>query len=113
VSIAQERAIHTANHAEKPRPSPALSCAEEGASVGYTTIVLPVIWMMMPPIPVIALLLAGRQVELAIVPVPFAKIHAVGTVFAIIPYMVVMMIVIVVAGMIAARRNYHFLCSGL
>jgi hypothetical protein len=83
-----------------------------GASVGYSTIVLPVIWVVMAPIPVIALLLAGREVELAIISVPFAEIDAVGTVFAFIPYMVVMMIVIVVAGVIAASGNYNFLGSG-
>jgi hypothetical protein len=69
--------------------------------------------MVMTPIPIIALLLAGREAELAVVSVPFAEIDAVGTVFSFIPYMVVMMVVIVVARMIAARRNYHFLGSGL
>jgi hypothetical protein len=86
--------------------------AEKAALVGYSTVVLPLIWMMMTPIPVIALLFAGRQVELAIISAPFAKIDAVGTVFVLIPDMVVMMIAIVVARMIAARRNYHFLGSG-
>jgi hypothetical protein len=68
--------------------------------------------MVMTPIPVIALLSAGREVELAIVSVSFAKIDAVGTVFAFIPFMVVMMMAIVVAGMIAAGGNYHLLGSG-
>jgi len=66
----------------------------------------------MAPIPIIALLVRGRKAELAVVSVPFAKIDAVGTVFAFIPHVVVMMIVIVVARMIAARRNHHFLGSG-
>jgi hypothetical protein len=69
--------------------------------------------MVLTPIPVIALLLAGREVELAIISVPFAEINAVGTVFAFIPYMVVMMVAIVVACMIAAGGNYHLLGSGL
>ena len=66
----------------------------------------------MAPIPVIALLFAGRQVKLAIVSVPFAEIDAVGTVFAFIPRVVIMVIVIVVAGMIAASSNYNFLGGG-
>src|SRR5208282_1261391 len=70
------------------------------------------IWMAMAPIPIIALLVRGREAELAVVSVPFAQIYAVGTVFVFIPFMVVMMILVVVAGMIAARGNYHFLGSG-
>jgi hypothetical protein len=65
------------------------------------------------PIPVIALLFAGRKVELAIISVPFAEINAVGTVFAFIPRVVVMMVAIVVASMVAAGGNYHLLGSGL
>jgi hypothetical protein len=75
-------------------------------------LVLPMIWMAMAPIPIIALLVRGRKAELAVVSVPFAKIDAVGTVFVFIPFMVVMMILVVVAGMIAASGNYHFLGSG-
>ncbi len=67
----------------------------------------------MAPSPVIALLFAGCQVELAIFSVPLAEIYAVGTVFAFIPCVVVMMIVIVVARVIPARRNHHFLGSDL
>ncbi len=89
-----------------------MSGAEEAASIDNSTIVLLVIWMMMTPVPIIALLFTGRQVELAIVSVPLSKIDAVGTVFIFIPYMVVMMIVIVIAGMIAASGNYNFLGSG-
>jgi hypothetical protein len=96
----------------KNRGPPPLVCAEGAASVGYSTIVLPVIWMVMAPLPVIVLLLAGCKVELAIISVPFAEIDAVRTVFAIIPLMVVMMIAIVVASMIAASGNYNFLGSG-
>ena len=81
--------------------------------IGYTNIVLLVIWMVMAPIPVVALLSAGREVELAIISVPFSKINAVGTVFAFIPRVVVMMVAIVVAGMIATSGNYDFLGSGL
>jgi hypothetical protein len=75
--------------------------------------VLLVIWVVMAPIPVIALLPAGCKVELAIISVPFAKINAVGTVFAFIPRVVVMMVAIVVASMIATSSNYYFLGSGL
>ena len=51
--------------------------------------------------------------ELAVVPVSFAKIGAIGTVFTFIPYMIVMMVAIVIARMVAASGNYHFLGSGL
>src|SRR5580704_10686457 len=44
---------------------------------------------------------------------PFAEIDTVGTVFAFIPRVVVMMVTIVVAGMIATSINYHFLGGGL
>src|SRR5277367_1400997 len=98
---------------QKQRPLSANWCAEDAASIGYTNIVLLVIWMVMAPIPVIALLFAGCEVELAIVSVSLAKVDAIGTVFTFIPYMIVMMIVIVVARMIAASGNYHFLGSGL
>jgi hypothetical protein len=59
---------------EKPSPSSTLLRAQEGISVVCSTIVLPVIviWMMVAPIPVIALLFAGRQVKFAIVSVPLA-----------------------------------------
>ena len=67
----------------------------------------------MAPIPIIALLSAGREVELAIISVPFAEINAVGTVFTFIPGVIVMMVAIVVAGMVAAGGNYHLLGSGL
>jgi hypothetical protein len=67
----------------------------------------------MAPIPVIALLLVGRKVKLAIVSVPFSEIDAVGTIFAFIPFMVVMMMAIVVTGMIAASGDNHLLSSGL
>jgi hypothetical protein len=45
--------------------------------------------------------------------VPFAEIDAVGTVFAFIPFMVVVMIAIVIARMVAASCNYNFLGSSL
>lgn len=65
----------------------------------------------MAPIPVIALLVPAISVELPILPVPLTQVYAVGTIFAVIPLMVVTMIAIVVAGMIAASRDYHFLGS--
>jgi hypothetical protein len=97
----------------KKRPPSAKLRAEEAASIDSSAIVLLMIWMMMTPVPVIALLPAGCKVELAILSVPLAKIDAVGTVFAFIPCMVVMMIAIVVAGMIATGGNYNFLGAGL
>jgi hypothetical protein len=51
--------------------------------------------------------------KLAVVPVSFAKIDAIGTVFTFIPYMIVMMVAIVIARMVAASGNYHFLSSSL
>src|ERR1700722_2342383 len=69
------------------------------------------IWMAMAPSPVITLLAAVIPVELAIVFVPLAQVYAVGTVFAVIPLMVVTMIAIVVASMIAASSDNHFLGS--
>jgi len=41
------------------RPPSALLRADEAASINYLVVVLLMIWMMMAPIPVIALLLAG------------------------------------------------------
>jgi len=98
-------------HTEKPKPSSTLQRAKEAASVGYLTLVLVVIWMVVAPIPVVVLLPASRKAELAIVSVPFAKVDAVRTVFPVVPHMVVTMIAIVVARMIALR-NHHFLRSG-
>jgi len=66
----------------------------------------------MAPTPVTALLAAVILVELTIVLVPLAQVYAVGTIFAIIPLMVVTMIAIVVASMIAASSDNHFLGSG-
>ena len=51
--------------------------------------------------------------ELAVVSVSFAKIDAIGTVFAFIPRVVVMMVAIVIARMVAASGNHNFLGSGL
>jgi hypothetical protein len=67
----------------------------------------------MAPTPVTALLTLVVLVELTIVSVPLAKVYAVGTIFAVIPHMVVTMIAIVVASMIAASSDNHFLGSGL
>jgi len=58
------------------------------------------IWMVMTPLPVVILLAAAIAMELAIVSVPFAKVYAIGMVFAVIPLMIVTMITIVVARMI-------------
>jgi hypothetical protein len=69
------------------------------------------IWMAMAPIPVIALLAPVISLELTIVSVPLAQVYAVGTVFAVIPLMVVTMIAIVVASMSAASSDNHFLRS--
>ena len=67
----------------------------------------------MAPIPVVALLAAVIPMELTIVPVPLAKVNAIGTVFAVIPFMVIAMIAIVVTSMIAASGNHYFLGGGL
>ena len=75
------------------------------------TVELLVIGMVMAPIPVVRLLSAGRQAEFTIVPVPFAQVYTVGTVFAVIPLMIVTMIAIVVASVIALS-DYYFLGSG-
>src|SRR5271156_3055328 len=112
-AINPETIIPDSERCSKTRPLSGPLGAEEAASINCSAIVLLMIWMMMTPVPVIALLPAGCEVELAIVSVPFAKINAVGTVFAFIPCMVVMMIAIVVAGMIAAGGNYNFLGTGL
>jgi hypothetical protein len=69
--------------------------------------------MAMAPIPVVALLVTAISVELTIVSVPLAKVYAVGTVFAVIPFMIIAMIAIVVTGMIAASGNHYFLGGGL
>ncbi len=65
------------------------------------------IWVTVAPIPVIVLFTATREAEFTVVSVPLAKVDAVGTVFAVIPLMVVTMIAIVVARMI--DPDYHFL----
>jgi hypothetical protein len=75
--------------------------------------VLIAIWMAMAPIPIGALLPRAVAVEFTIVSVPFAKVDAVGMIFAVIPLMVVPMVAIVVAVMIAVvMTDYHFLGSG-
>ena len=63
----------------------------------------------MAPSPVTALLALVISVELTIVSVPLAQVYAVGTIFAVIPLMVVAMVAIVVASMIAASSDNHFL----
>jgi hypothetical protein len=67
------------------------------------------IWVMMAPIPVVALLVVAISVELTVVPVMFAKIDSIRAVFTVIPLMVVTMIVIVIARMIDPHD--HFLCG--
>lgn len=66
----------------------------------------------MAPLPVVVLLMTGREVEVTILSVPFAEINAIGMVFPIIPLMVVMVIVIVVAMMVDASGDDHFLRCG-
>jgi hypothetical protein len=111
-TIARERVTHALKIMLKNQDLPPHGYARRKRPRSVkSAITLPIVWMVMAPIPVIALLSAGREVELAIVSVPFAKIDAVGTVFAFIPFMVVMMMAIVVAGMIAAGGNYHLLGS--
>jgi len=65
----------------------------------------------MTPVPVIALFASVIALELAIISVPFAKVDAIGMVFAVIPLMIVAMIAIVVAMMIAFMRDDNFLRS--
>ena len=62
--------------------------------------------MAMAPIPVVALAAMVFAAELTIVAVSFAEINAVGTVFAIIPLMIVTMVAVIVAGMIAAANTH-------
>lgn len=69
------------------------------------------IWVVMAPIPVVALFAAAISVEITIVPVMFTKIEPIRTVFAVIPFMVVTMIAIVIARMIDPYD--YFLCSGV
>jgi hypothetical protein len=73
---------------------------EEGALVGYRKIILVAIWMAMSPIPVGLLLPRAHLVELTILDMPLAKVYPVGTVFAVIPHMVVTMVAVVVASVI-------------
>jgi hypothetical protein len=58
------------------------------------------IWMIVTPPPVVTLLAAAIVVEFAIISVPFPKVYAIGTVFAVVPLMIVAMITIIVATMI-------------
>ncbi len=79
--------------------------------VGGLTLVLVVIWMVMAPSPVVVLLSASRKAKLAIVSVMFAQVDSIGTVFPVIPFMIIMVIAIVVAGVTALSDN-HFLGCG-
>ncbi len=65
----------------------------------------------MAPLPVVILLAAADVVELTIVSVPFAEVYAIGTVFAVIPLMIVTMIAIVIAMVIDASTDYYLLGS--
>jgi hypothetical protein len=70
------------------------------------------IWMAMAPIPIAPLPPTANHVELTILDVPLAKVYAVGTVFAVIPLMVVTMVAIVIAGMTPIIvKDYDFLGS--
>ena len=85
---------------------------EEGFAVGQLTMVLIAIWMAMAPMPVRSLPPMVFLAELMIVSVPFAKVYPVGTVFAVVPLMIVTMVAIVVAGMITVgMTDYDFLGS--
>ncbi len=95
---------------EKQSPSSELVLTEEGTSRSYLIVELIVIGMAMAPIPVVLLLLASRQMKLPIVPMVFAQVDSIGTVFAVIPLMIVTMIVIVVASVIALS-DHNFLGS--
>ena len=63
----------------------------------------------MTPLPVVILLAAVDVVELTIVSVPFAQVRAIGTVFAVIPLMIVTMIAVVIAMVIDASTDYYLL----
>jgi hypothetical protein len=58
------------------------------------------IWMVMTPPPVVTLFAPTIVMEFAILSVPFAQVYAIGTVFAVIPLMIVTMITIIIATMI-------------
>lgn len=66
----------------------------------------------MAPLPIVVLPLATAEPELMILPVSFAEINAIGMFFPFIPLMVVVMIMIVVAMMVDASGDDHFLCCG-
>jgi hypothetical protein len=85
---------------------------EEGTSVGCLKKILVAIWVFMSPFPVGTLLPRVYLVELTILGVPLAKVYAVGTVFAVIPHVVVTMVAIVIAGTVSVVvTDYDFLGS--
>jgi hypothetical protein len=73
--------------------------------------VLIAVGMAMAPIPIGALLAAGFVVKATIVAVLFAEIDAEGTVFAVVPFMVIVMMAIVVAMIVATCMDNDFLSS--
>jgi len=58
------------------------------------------VWMGVAPIPVVALVPAPRFGKRMIFAMPFAEIDAIGTVFVVIPIVIVLMVAVVVAGVI-------------
>ena len=60
------------------------------------------------PIPIIALVPAPRFGKGVIFAMPFAEIHAIGTVFVIVPIVVVPVVAIVVADMVLRRRRKSY-----
>jgi hypothetical protein len=67
--------------------------------------------MAVAPIPIVSLLAAGFVVKATIVAVLFAEIDAEGTVFAVVPFVVIVMMAIVVAMMVATFMDDDFLGS--
>jgi hypothetical protein len=65
------------------------------------------IWMSMSPSPVGSLLSRVYHVELTILGVPFAEVYAVGTVFAVIPHVVVTTVAIVITVMFFSKTNHR------
>jgi hypothetical protein len=111
--MALERGVFTAHSWINTEGFPCGAVRRGSRTSGrYWTAILVVIWMTMAPLPIVVLLLATAEPELMILPVPFAEINAIGTVFPLIPLMIVVMIPIVVAVMVDASGDDHFLCCG-
>ena len=63
--------------------------------------ILIAIWMAMAPIPIGSLASMVLVAELMVLSVPSVEVNAIGTIFAVIPLVVVAVVAIVVASMIA------------